>query len=211
MYLNRRQTIILAAAAGASTALPAFADDGDLYDVAKLMAPTGWTDHIYGNPDSKAVFIEYLSPTCPHCAKFATEVYPPLKEKYVDTNLIAFVPRPFARNIADVAVFLLAEAAGDDKFLDVVDTYFKTQGEWATSDKLKDAILEIAKQLGFTEETFNAALTNQGLVTGIEAVRKQALEEFGLTGTPTFYLSGKQLSGEKTLEDLSTEIDPLLA
>ena len=30
-------------------------------------------------------------------------------------------------------------------------------------------------------------------------------------GTPTFYINGKTLSGEKTLEQLAAEIDPLLA
>ena len=42
-------------------------------------------------------------------------------------------------------------------------------------------------------------------------MRNQALKEFGLEGTPTFYINGKQLTGDKTLEQLlSAEIDPLL-
>lgn len=45
----------------------------------------------------------------------------------------------------------------------------------------------------------------------MELVRQQALDEFGLTGTPTFYVNGKQLTGDKTLEELAAEIDPLLA
>jgi len=209
--LTRRQTLILAAAAGATPAFPAFAAPGDFHDTAKLMAPTGWTDRIYGNPDSEVTFIEYLSPTCPHCARFALDVFPQIKEKYIDTNQIAFIPRPFARNLADVAVFMLADTAEDEKYVEVLDTYFRTLPDWSTSDRLKDALFGVAEQLGFTEETFEAALTNQELVAGIETVRQQALEEFDLTGTPTFYLNGKQLSGNLTIENLSEEIDPLLA
>ena len=41
-------------------------------------------------------------------------------------------------------------------------------------------------------------------------MRNQALNEFGLEGTPTFYINGKQLTGDKTLEQLAAEIDPLL-
>ena len=78
------------------------------------------------------------------------------------------------------------------------------------SQNPRDAILAIAKQLGFTEEGFNTALENQALFTGMESVRKQALDEFGLTGTPTFYINGKQLTGESTVEGLAAEIDPLL-
>jgi hypothetical protein len=53
-------------------------------------------------------------------------------------------------------------------------------------------------------------LTNQDLFTGMEAMREQALNEFGLQGTPTFYVNGKTLSGDKTLEQMAAEIDPLV-
>ncbi|MCR6673539.1 thioredoxin domain-containing protein [Devosia ginsengisoli] len=41
-------------------------------------------------------------------------------------------------------------------------------------------------------------------------MREQALDEFGLAGTPTFYVNGKTLTGDKTLEQLAAEIDPLI-
>ena len=98
-------------------------------------------------------------------------------------------------------------AAGMD---DVIATFFKTQDQWVASDKPNDAIFAIAQQLGFTKESYDAALTNQTLYTGLEAVQKQALDEFKLQGTPTFYINGKMLTGESTLEALKAEIDPLL-
>ena len=104
----------------------------------------------------------------------------------------------------------MAEAAGPENYHNVIATYFKTQGEWGTSDKPRDAIFGVAQQLGFTEESFSTALTNQDVFNAIEAQREQALDEFGLTGTPTFYVNGKTLSGGKTLEQLAAEIDPLV-
>ncbi len=65
--------------------------------------------------------------------------------------------------------------------------------------------------MGFTEESFDTALKNQAMLDGLNAARDQAMNEFGLEGTPTFYINGKQLTGEKTLEQLAAEIDPLLA
>ncbi|MDO8359255.1 MAG: thioredoxin domain-containing protein, partial [Devosia sp.] len=73
-----------------------------------------------------------------------------------------------------------------------------------------DAVKAVAIQLGFSDGAFNAALTNQELFAAIETMRDQAMKDFGLEGTPTFYLNGKQMVGEKTLEQLSAEIDPLL-
>jgi protein-disulfide isomerase len=182
------------------------------FDVAKLMAPAGGVpEHPLGNKDSKVTIIEYLSPTCPHCARFAIDVFPPLKAEYIDTNKIQFIPRPFMRNVLDAVVFMLAEAAGPEKYHEVIDTFFKTQDKWASSDKPNDAIFAIAQQLGFTKESYDAALTNQDLFKGLEALQKQALDEFKLQGTPTFYINGKMLTGENSLEALKAEIDPLLS
>lgn len=181
-------------------------------EMAKLMAPVGdIPDHPLGSADAKVVVIEYLSPTCPHCAAFHNGVYPQLKADYIDTGKIRFIPRPFVRNILDAVVFMLAESAGEEKYHDIIATYFKTQDQWATSQTPNDAIYAIAQQLGFTKESYDAALTNQALFTGMEQMKEQAIDEFKLEGTPQFYINGKILTGEKTIEQFKAAIDPLLA
>ena len=214
MKFTRRDTLVLAAAASALSLCgiaTANAAEGDMIPVDQLMAPAGdYVDHAQGSDTAPVTVIEYASPTCPHCATFSNDVLPGFIDAYVDTGKVRLITRPFVRNVLDAAVFMLAEAAGPDNYHNVVSTYFKTQNTWATSQAPRDAILEIAKQLGFTQETFDAALTNQDLFTGMEAVRDQALNDFGLSGTPTFYVNGKTLSGDKTLEQLAAEIDPLV-
>ena len=214
MKFTRRDTLILAAAASALSlcgVATASAAEGDMIDVAKLMAPAGGiADHVQGSEDAPVTVIEYASPTCPHCAAFSNDVLPSLLEQYVNTGKVKLISRPFVRNVLDAAVFMLAEASGPTNYHNVLATYFKTQDTWSASQTPRDAILEIAKQLGFTQETFDAALTNQELFTGMEAMREQALGEFGLAGTPTFYVNGKTLTGDKTLEQLAAEIDPLV-
>jgi protein-disulfide isomerase len=99
--------------------------------------------------------------------------------------------------------------AAVEVYENVLATFFKTQQEWGVSQDPLNAIKKVTTQLGFSEEAFNEALTNQELFTAIETMRNQAIEEFGLEGTPTFYINGKQLTGDKTLEALSAEIDPI--
>jgi protein-disulfide isomerase len=211
---TRRDTLFLAAAASALSlcgVATANAAEGDMVDVAKLMAPAGdYVDHTLGSDTAPVTVIEYVSPTCPHCAAFSNDVRPGFVASYVDTGKALLITRPFVRNVLDAAVFMLAEAAGPTNYDNVVSTYFKTQTTWASSQTPRDAILEIAKQLGFTQETFDAALTNQALFKGMEAVREQALNDFGLSGTPTFYVNGKTISGEQTVESLASVIDPLV-
>lgn len=213
MTLTRRDTLILAASASIASFYglgPAQAQEGTSHDVAKLAA-VALPDRVLGSAEAKVTVIEYASPTCPHCATFSNSVYPQFKTDYIDTGKVKFILRPFVRNVLDAVVFMLAEAAGDKQYHTVIETFFKTQDQWGTSETPRDAILEIAKQLGFTEQTFDAALTNQELFTAMETMRQQALDEFKLEGTPTFYINGKQLTGDKTLEQLKAEIDPLLA
>ena len=100
--------------------------------------------------------------------------------------------------------------AAIEAYENVIATFFKTQNTWGVSDKPLDAVKAVATQLGFSEAAFQEALTNQPLFEAVEKMRNQALEQFKLEGTPTFYINGKQLTGDKTLDVLSAEIDPLL-
>lgn len=251
MKLTRRDTMILAATASIASAAgwsTAFGKEGDTYDVALLMAPAGMPDKVLGNPDAKVTFIEYASPTCPHCALFSNEVLPAFLAKYVDTGKVKFILRPFARNNVDAAIFLLAEAAaaaadapatpaepaamapdasssssaeaapampttslaGVEAYHNVISTFFKTQDTWGQNQDTYNALLAVATQLGFSKDSFDAALKDQAKFAPIQSMRDQALQSFGLEGTPTFYINGKQLTGEKTMDQLSAEIDPLL-
>jgi protein-disulfide isomerase len=256
--LTRRETLTLAAAATAAgvAGFPslALAKDGDVIDPLKLMAPKGVPDKVDGDPAAKVTFIEYASPTCPHCALFSNTVLQPFKDKYVKTGKVKFILRPFARNTMDAAIFMLAEAvaksvdaqatpaasssaassaeassaaassapAADPNnpsgysqaaiaaFENVISTFFKTQQTWGVSDKPLDAVKAVAFQLGFTEDTFDAALKNQDFFNAVETMRDQAINDFGLEGTPTFYLNGKQITGEQTMDQLDAAVTPLL-
>ncbi|HHS83044.1 MAG TPA: DsbA family protein [Devosia sp.] len=214
MNISRRNALILTAAATSAASLGAvtapLAAEGDMYDVDALLNPDGWVDRaILGAEDAKATLIEYSSPTCPHCGQFHRETLPELETQYIETGKTRFILRPFIRNVLDAVVFMLADAAGEDSYHEVISTYFDSQDVWARSQTPRDAMLAVAVQLGFTEETFKSALTNQDLFTRMEKVRDQALNEFDLTGTPTFYVNGKMLEGDKTIEQLAAEIDPL--
>lgn len=247
MKLTRREILAAGIAAGAASmaGMPsiAFAKEGDMIDLVKLMAPAGVPDKVLGDPNAKVTLIEYASPTCPHCATWSNTVLAPFREKYVDTGKVKLIIRPFARNTLDAAIFMLAEhaaratdaqavpadpsapsseapadtaatgefsAAAAETYENVLATFFRTQTEWGTAAEPLPAIKKITTMLGFSDAAFEAALKDQELFGAIENMRKQALEEFGLEGTPTFYLNGKQLTGDKTLDELSAEIDPLL-
>jgi len=215
LNITRRNLLLLSAAASAASISglsPSLGAEGDVYDVALLMQPDGIADRaILGAPDAPVTVIEYAAPTCPHCAAFHARTYPALKKDFIETGKVRFILRPFLLNVLDAVVFMLAYSKEDDAaYHNVIDVFFDKQAAWARSEKPRDAILAVALELGFTEESFNKALTNQDLFEGMKKLREQAVNDFGLTGTPTFYINGKMLSGDKSIEQMAAEINPLL-
>lgn len=166
-------------------------------------------DRPMGGVNADVTVIEYVSPTCPHCASFHMTALPQLAEEYIDTGRIRFIARPFRRNVLDLAVFMVAEASGE-RYNEVLSTYLETQNVWAASDNPRQAIFEVAEQFGFTQERFEEILTDEEMLAAIEATREQALNEFGLQGTPTFFINGDRFEGNATFEGLSAEIDTRL-
>jgi protein-disulfide isomerase len=147
--------------------------------------------------------------SCPHCAAFDTGVFVAFKLKYIDSGKVRYIFREFPLNAPAYAAAMVARCAPADKFFDVVHTYFRSQDQWLVQGDVKAKILDIAKGFGFTPQSFDACLANQALFKAIDEVRARGAG-FGVQGTPTFFINGKVLRGEATLEELGREIDPLL-
>lgn len=176
-----------------------------------LMKPLGFEDHWLGDENAKVTIIEYVSPTCPHCMNFDLNVFPEFRKTFIDTGKVRFTMRPLTRSVLDAVVFMVA--ACDDPAADyypIITSYFETMRTWATSANAKAEMAKVAINSGFTQESFEACLTNQDLFTGLEKARNQAVEEFGLEATPTFYVNGKKLAGVISVEQFAKEIEPLL-
>ena len=176
---------------------------------AELLQPSPLGDRQLGPDNAPVTIIEYASLTCPHCAQFAEATFPELKKRYIDTGKVRYIFREFALNPLDAAAIMLARCLDKDKYFDFVDVLFRNQGEWVV-EKPVEPLLAIAKQAGFSKESFEACLKNQTLLDGIEAQRNRAAEKFGVNSTPTFFINGKIARGGVTLESLEKEIKPYL-
>ena len=178
--------------------------------VEELMKPGDLADIAIGSADAKVTVVEYSSLTCPHCAAFATKVFPEFKTKYVDTGKVRFISREFPLDNLAAAAAMLARCVDKEKSFAFVDIMFGTQEQWAHGGNGKAKLFEIAKQLGFTQESFDTCLTDQALLDKINAVRTRASEKFQVNSTPTFFVNGKRGAGNNSLADFDKAIEPLL-
>lgn len=180
--------------------------------VEQLMKPGELGELTLGPPDAKVTVVEYASMTCSHCAHFANDVWPEFKKKYIDTGKVYFVFREFPLDNLAAAASMLARCTGDDKTFPLIEVLFEKQRDWAFSEgNPVPKLFEIAKQAGFTQESFDKCLTDQKLLDNITAGRKRASEVFGVSSTPTFFINGKRLQGAPTLANFDKTIEPLLA
>lgn len=191
----------------ASVDLPSPSGDVDMDEVLK---PGPMEDMSLGDPDAPVKIVEYMSMTCPHCADFHNDTFKRIVADYVDTGKVQFIVREFPFDPRATAAAMLARCAPDDKFFPMVDVLMRQQANWARAQDAASALFDISKLAGFTQESFEACLTNQKLVDDVNAVRKKAAEEFGVNSTPTFLINGKRYPGNMSVETMSALIDSLL-
>lgn len=207
MSLNRRQ-LILRSSAGlllAGTVLPALPAFAQAVDVEELMKPGTLPDKVLGNEDAPLTIVEYASMTCGHCANFHKTTYPHLKKEYVETGKARFVFREFPLDPVASAAFMLARSVPEDKYFEVVDFMFAEQRAWAFTQDPYNSLLNFAKQIGFTQESFEKVLTDQALLDGINATRDRASSQFGVNSTPTFFFNGNKVNGAISPEEFDKE------
>lgn len=205
---NRRTLLQATGATVALTTLSGcFSGDASATNTAQ---PGPLKEMVLGDPNAPIKVIEYASMTCPHCASFHNGTYHALKEKYIDTGKVSFAFREFPLDQVAATVSVLARCAPEEKFFDVIDIFFKTQPTWRTGNNPLPGIVAIAKQVGFTQQSFNACLQNQQVIDGVNAIRKHGDETMKVEATPTFFINGKKVSGALSLEAFEKEFESYL-
>jgi protein-disulfide isomerase len=216
LIITRRDFTAALALTGAAAALGLsplrLIDQAFAQSAADVAKPVSLPDMALGPKDAAVTVTEYASMTCPHCAAFTEQVFPKIKEAFIDTGKIRFVFREFPLDIKAAAGSMLARCIAKDdsaKYFAVNDLLFKTQNDWVMKDTAA-SLTRIGKQAGLTQEAVEACLKDQALLDKIAADQKFANEVLKVNSTPTFFINGEKLTGETSFEEFSKKITPLL-
>jgi protein-disulfide isomerase len=177
-------------------------------DMTELLKPGPLGDKIQGNEKAPVTVIEYASLTCPHCEHFHATVYPALK-KYIDAGKVRFIFREFPRDPVDIGAFMLARCAPPERYFPMIDVLFDQQKNWAFTKDSAKQLLTIAKQAGFSEESFDKCLSDNKLAGELRDSARHAYEKFKVDSTPTVFINGEVLK-DLTPEGLEKAIAPKL-
>jgi protein-disulfide isomerase len=209
MILNRRTfsrslaLSALAVTAAGTFGTPAFAQS---FSADELNTAPSIGDKVLGAADAKITIVEYASATCPHCAAFHTTVFPELKKEFIDTNKVRFISREFPLDDLALAAFMVARCVPDDKYFGMLDLIYEQQRIWA-GQNARTELLKMAKLAGLSEADFDTCLKNEDLAKGILAIRKDGADKFGVDATPTFYVNGKKMEGERNMDGFRKAIE----
>ena len=171
-----------------------------------------YQDMVKGDSDAKVTIVEYASFTCPHCATFHKEIFPKLKEQYIDTGKVKFIYREVYFDAPGLWGGLLARCVSPKKYFGVVDLLYKKQNKWASGSTEKEILNElfsIGRQVGMEDEQINKCMQNkEKSLKMIDAyLENSKIDE--ITSTPSLIINGKLLK-PNNFDDLAVELDKLL-
>jgi len=166
-------------------------------------------DMSLGNPNAKVKVVEYASASCPHCARFALDVFPTFKAKYVDTGKVSFTLKEYLTEPEVLAAggFLLARCAGKDRYFAVLDAVFRDQAKMVQTGDYKTGFRRIAKDPGgLTDAQFEACMKDTAAAQALAARANAHVKVDKVGATPTFVINGRRFEGEMTMPELDAAI-----
>jgi len=202
MSILSRRLLMVAAAAGAALALASCNKAGG-GGAASTEAMT------MGKADAPVHIEEYASTTCSHCGRFAIDVFPEFKAKYIDTGKVRWTYHEFLTPPEAVAAagVLVARCAGKDKYFSVIDALFHSQEEMYRTGDARGTLLKVAQSAGMTEAQFNACVQDEAAAKALNDRVQAAQKDRNITSTPTFYVNGKKLKeGELSMQELEAAV-----
>jgi protein-disulfide isomerase len=164
--------------------------------VTGLIPPLSASDTVLGKPDAPVTVVEYASMTCPHCAKWETEVFPDVRKNWVDTGKIRFVFRDYPLDGLALKGSQLARCTGDQRFWGFLQALFSSQRVWATASDPVAELVKIGKLGGVPEDKAKACMADDNDLSKSIVASLQAAQVAGVNSTPTFFFNGKLVSGE---------------
>ena len=192
---------LLLTAAGALLAAPALPAASLAQGAPPAATDPRMAERSEGQAGAKTVE-EWFSFTCPHCARFAAEVYPQIRAHLIDTGKLRYVFREYPRDQIDLMAACVARALPPARYEPFVMTLLASQARWAFDRNVepKEELAKMAALAGMPRAMFDKAIADDTLKQALLAAQAAAEKSYNIESTPTFVFDGKAHSGEMTFD-----------
>ena len=162
------------------------------------------TDRALGAAQAKRTVVEFFSLTCPHCAHFAEEVFPELRQKWVEPGKARWVFYDFPTDGLALQAAVVARSLPSAKYAPFIDALFKAQDHWVYGANPQDALWLLAQDAGMDRTAFDRAIANTQLRDWILSRAQDAQSRWNVNATPSFLIDGKLYEGAMSAADFSS-------
>ena len=164
-----------------------------------------------GSPDAKIQLIIYESLTCSHCADFHKNIYPNLKEDFIDKGYVKIEFRNFPLVMAALNASKIAHCKNDGK-ADILHFLFENQEQWAKGSKIEDINSNLKKILDTKKYGINIdkCINNKKVEDHILEDRINAVKKFKLNATPTLIINNKKFDKPLNYKNLKKTLEKLI-
>jgi protein-disulfide isomerase len=183
--------------------------------------------YLLGNPDAPIKLVEYGALSCSHCAEFSEAAFPKLRDDYVGSGRVSYELRLFMLNALDLPAAMLATCGSPESVIPLSEQFWGWQATmFSNLQAAGDARLQAAGNLppnqrfaaiadlsgmtpffaerGIAADQGAACLADVNKATALSNATQKASTEKNVTGTPWFFLNGKDIGTQTwaTLEPM---------
>ena len=166
---------------------------------------------VSGNKNAKITIIAYESLTCSHCANFHKEIYPKLKEEYIDTGLVKIEFRHFPLDIAALNASKITQCKKDQS-LEILESLYSNQQSWlkgSTIEEVNDGLKKFLKKEGFDID-FEKCINNKEIEDFVLNDRIEGTKNFKVNSTPTIIINNKKFEKSLNYKNLKKSLEKLI-
>ena len=166
---------------------------------------------VVGNIDAKISIIAFESMTCSHCADFHKNVFPKLKEEYLDTGLAKIEFRHFPLDLAALNASKVSQCKNDGSS-DILESLYANQQKWVKGSSIQEANKNLQKFLkseGFSID-FDSCINNREIEDFVLNDRVDGAKNFKVSSTPTIIINNKKFEKTLNYKNLKKALEKLI-
>ena len=164
-----------------------------------------------GSVDAKIKMIIFESLTCSHCADFHKNVYPGLKENFIDKGHVYIEFKNFPLDMAAMNASKIAHCRNDGNS-EILHYLFYNQNKWVKGKTIEELNQNIKKFIDKSVFKLDVekCLINKEVEDHILEDRIEGAKKFKLEATPTLIIDGEKFDNPTNYKKLKKFLEKLI-
>ena len=166
---------------------------------------------IVGNIDAKISIIAFESMTCSHCADFHKNVFPKLKEEFLDKGIAKIEFRHFPLDLAAFNASKVSQCKNDGSS-EILESLYANQQKWVKGSSIEEANKNLQKFLkneGFTVNV-DSCVNNKEIEDFVLNDRIDGAKNFNVNATPTIIINNEKFEKPLNYKNLKKALEKLI-